>query len=85
MNATTAAILQLLQSIEASLKQLVAQGGKTAVRRAKAVPMLQHRAVDPCLACIRRATCATRTCIQKDEYDAGQRWIQDHPQGGGSP
>ena len=82
MNATSAAMLQLLQSIDASLKLLVAMGNQKAPRRAKEVPLLKHRAIDPCIGCIRRSTCATRTCQHKDEYDAGQRWLADqHAQG----
>lgn len=74
-------VLELLRSIDASLKVLMAQGKAKSPRKLKEVPMLKHRQVDPCIECPRRAKCET-PCMHKDEYDAGQRWLADqHAQG----
>ena len=69
--------LVLLRSIDASLKVLMAQGKTKAPRKLKKeVPLLNHRAADPCIECPRRATCEA-PCLHKDEYDAGQHWLAD--------
>jgi hypothetical protein len=68
--------MDLLRSIDASLKLLVALAKQKAPRKAKESPMLEHRSKDPCPDCERRARC-TAPCLHKDQYDAGQRWKAD--------